>query len=461
MMIAMEKIPPGVWKLARHYREAGHELYVVGGAVRDYLLGTPITDYDFATSALPEESLKMFRRVIATGIEHGTVTVLLDNDRFEVTTYRLDGAYGDRRRPDSVTYTASLEEDLQRRDLTINAIALDPLTREVIDPSDGRSDLRRGIVRTVGDPDRRFSEDALRLIRAIRFATLLQFDIEERTAHAIRKHAAEIRAVAPERIRQELVKMMTAIVPSRGWRLLRDSGLLDVILPELVEDREMKNLQEAVHGHSGETDIPEVFPHLVQSCDCAPRDAPNLRWSALLHDIGKPRCFQRDERGVHFHEHDRVSAEMAEGILRRLRFPNVDIAEITLLVRHHMFGYTSDWSDSAVRRFIARVGRDRVFALTALRRIDTCGKRKTPDRSSELAELEARIRSVLATEPPLTVMDLEVNGKDVMSSLGIPPGPTVGTILEELLQTAIYDPAVNNRERLLEIARRFYDARIG
>lgn len=456
----MKKIPAGVKKLAKTYREAGHELYVVGGAVRDYLLGKPISDFDFATSATPEESIKLFRRVIPTGIKHGTVTVLLNDEQFEVTTYRLDGLYGDQRRPDSVTYTASLTEDLQRRDLTINAIALDPITRELIDPFDGRGDLKRRIVRTVGDPHQRFGEDALRLIRAIRIATLLEFEIEDQTVQAIRDHAAEVGTVAPERIRQELEKLMAASYPSRGWWLFRDTGLLQVFLPELLEDRR-RDLRGVASGQPGDTETPDVFSHLVQSCDCAPQDVPILRWSALFHDIGKPRCFQRDERGVHFHEHDRVSAEMAEIILRRLRFPNAEIATITHLIRHHMFGYTSDWSDSAVRRFVARVGREHVFALTALRRIDSCGKRGVPDRSSELTELETRIRAILATEPPLTVKDLDVNGKDLMVSLGIPPGPTVGTILDELLHTAIDDPDVNQRERLLEIARRFYDARIG
>lgn len=456
----MKKIPAVVRKLAQRYKESGHELYVVGGAVRDYLLGKPISDFDFATSATPEETFAMFRRVIPTGIKHGTVTILLEDERFEVTTYRLDGVYGDQRRPDSVTYTASLEEDLKRRDLTINAIALDPITREIIDPFDGKGDLKRRVIRAVGDPHQRFGEDALRLVRAIRFATLLRFNIQDETLQAIRDHASDVGVVAPERIRQELEKMMTAATPSSGWYLLRDTGLLKAFLPELLEEEEISSLPNPILRDAPPHDLPDVFGHLVDSCDCAPPDIPVLRWSALFHDIGKPRCFQIDDRGVHFHEHDRVSAEMSEKILRRLRFPNDHIAEITHLIRNHMFGYTADWSDSAVRRFVSRIGKDHVFMLTALRRIDTCGKRGTPDRSSELTELEARIRSILSTEPPLTIKDLKIDGKDLMEFLQIPQGPTVGRILDELLQSAIDDPSLNNRDRLLAIAHNFYETRL-
>lgn len=456
----MKRLPSGVIRLARRYHEAGHELYVVGGAVRDYLLGKGISDYDFATSASPEETLKLFSRVIPTGIKHGTVTVLLSGEQFEVTTYRIDGNYGDQRRPDTVTFSSSLEEDLRRRDLTINAIALDPITGSLSDPFGGRKDLKERIIRTVGDPEERFREDSLRLLRAIRFASTLDFEIEERTYHAILRHAGDLRHPAPERIRQELEKMMRGDTPSTGWRLLRDTKLLDQIVPEFFETAgdgarstfEGSPLQGTINS--------DVFAHLLRSCDCAPQVNQILRWSALLHDIGKPRCMKRDNRGIHFHKHDAVSAEMAESILGRLRFPTRMIQSVRHLIRHHMFGYSSDWTDAAVRRFIARIGRDTVFQLTALRKIDECGKTGVFHTTREIEELERRVAAILKKNEPLTVKDLAIDGRDLMETLEIPSGPTIGIVLDELLRTVIDDPHQNDRETLLEIAGRFVDDRL-
>lgn len=420
-------------------------MYIVGGAVRDALLGYPLEDYDFATSATPREVLQLFSHVIPTGIKHGTVTVLFEKHRFEVTTYRVDGNYTDRRRPDQVTYTSSLLEDLQRRDFTINAIALEPLTGTVVDPAGGRDDLKRGVIRTVGPPSDRFSEDALRMIRAVRFHAVLNFDLSSDVIDSMRQLAPLVEQVAPERIASELEKLMGAEFPSRGWEILRTTGLLVRLVPELEEDRS----------------IPiEVFPHLVRTCDCAPRDNPVLRWAALLHDAGKPRCLGEDTRGIHFHGHDEESARMAEEILTRLRFSNDRIRAVTHLVRHHMFGYRSEWSDAAVRRFIARVGEEEVFLLSALRRADSCGKTGRVPRDTDLDELESRVRTMLADSPPLSRGNLAVNGNDLITILGLKPGPLVGIILDELLQTVLEDPKKNDRDALLEIARRFQSQRL-
>ncbi|SIQ97302.1 poly(A) polymerase/tRNA nucleotidyltransferase (CCA-adding enzyme) [Alkalispirochaeta americana] len=440
----MLHVPSTIRAFASVFSREGYELYIVGGAVRDALLGKAVDDYDFATSATPEEVQGLFRRVIPTGVQHGTVTVLFQDHSFEVTTYRIDGLYTDHRRPDTIAYTRSLEEDLRRRDLTINAIALNPETGEVVDPLGGRADLKERVIRTVGSGDDRFQEDALRMVRAVRFAATLDFALLPDVAEAIRRHAPLLGQVSQERIAQELEKLMRARHPSSGWRLFRDTGLLEQFLPELEEDRETPS---------------PVFEHLLGSCDCAPLDPPHLRWAALFHDIGKPRCCAEDEKGRHFHGHDQVSASMAEEVLGRLRFSKERIRSVAHLVRHHMFGYTSEWSDAAVRRFISRVGEEEVFLLTALRRADICSKLGRPPVLPDLDELEGRIRCMLEEGHPLTRKDLAVNGRDLMSQAGIPSGPALGIVLEELLETILDDPSMNRPETLLEIARAIYQAR--
>lgn len=447
----MLTFPRDVRRFARRYFDAGYELYVVGGAVRDALRNAGVTDYDFATSAPPDVTQRLFRRTIPTGIRHGTVTVLFEGNRFEVTTYRLDGAYHDHRRPETVQFSRNLHEDLRRRDFTINAIAADPRTGEIVDPFDGRSDIRRSVIRTVGPANERFSEDALRMLRAVRFSTVLNYTVDAETIDGIVKNAASIRHVAAERIRVELEKIMTTPRPSAGWRLMETVDLLRHIVPELREDQNEELRREG---------LPEIFPHLVASCDCAPEDDQILRWAALLHDAGKPRAFGFDEKGIHFHGHDEISGEIASDVLRRLRFPTDVIDEVCHLVRNHMFGYTSDWSDAAVRRFISRIGVESVSRLVALRRIDGCGKGARRYDSPDLKELESRVAAVIRHKPPLRVTDLAIGGRDIMDELSLSPGPTIGIILDELLRTAIDDPSLNSKERLLEIARRYWEERL-
>ncbi|MFO8043985.1 MAG: HD domain-containing protein [Alkalispirochaeta sp.] len=451
----MISIPRRVKRFAQVFSDARHELSVVGGAVRDSLLGRRVSDYDFATSATPQEVQQLFRATIPTGIQHGTVTVLFEGHHFEVTTYRVDGGYEDHRRPDSVTFTRSLEEDLMRRDFTVNAIAADPLTGKLTDPHHGQDDLQRRILRTVGDPNQRFGEDALRMIRAIRFATTLDFEIHADTFAAIAPRREEISAVAPERILQELSKMITAAAPSRGWRLLNESSLLSLIAPELLEYESVSEVPDPQeHVLSG------LFEHLVASCDCAPQEDEVLRWAALLHDVGKPRCLAYDERGVHFHGHDESSAQMAADLLLRLRASRRLIDSVAHLVRHHMFGVTGESSDAALRRFVSRVGAEAALPLVTLRRADICGKTGSPPSDRTLSQLERRIERIIQDNAALTVKDLALNGRDLMHELDLKPGPHIGTILEELLSTVLDDPQMNTREALLEIARRFTDTRL-
>lgn len=441
----MINVPREIVDFARVFRNAGYELYLVGGAVRDALLGSVRSDHDFASSATPEEASALFQRVIPTGIKHGTITIVFRGQHFEVTTYRVDGDYSDSRHPDSVIYTRSLDEDLQRRDFTINAIAYDPISRKLIDPHDGRRDLKKRRIRTVGPATDRFTEDALRILRAIRFASQLEFSVDQEIYDAIRSLGGTITRVAAERIATELRKMMGAERPSIGWTLMRDLDLLPHIVPELLEDR----------------NIPiELFSHLIRSCDCASREHETLRWAALLHDIAKPRCFARDDRGVTFIGHDVRSAEMAEEILLRLRFPGKLIGAVAHLVRHHMYGYVPEWSDAAVRRFIARIGIDALYDLTALSRADACGKSGKRSDLPLTTELERRVETILAASPPLEKRDLAIGGNEIMTELNLSPGPTVGIIINELHDAVLDDPSLNTRERLLVIARRFLDNRL-
>lgn len=446
----MKRVPSAIRHFATVFREHGHELFVVGGAVRDRLLGRPVSDYDFATSATPQEVRDLFRRTIPTGIAHGTVTVLHSGRSLEVTTYRVDGDYSDHRRPDEVTFTRSLHEDLARRDFTINAIALDPSDGSLHDPFNGRADLREGVVRCVGEPARRFEEDALRMLRALRFACVLEFRVDSATWSALCSHSAGITDVASERIMTELGKIMAARRPSIGLRLMHDSGLLAAIMPELEEYR------AAAEREPG---LASLFEHLIRTTDCAPAEPPALRWAALLHDIAKPRCMAYDERGLHFHGHDERGAEMARAILERLRAPRALTETTAHLVRHHMFGIDGAASDAALRRFIARVTAERVLQLTALRRADICGKGGSTARP-ELARLEQRLERMLSEQPALGVQDLAVNGKDLIARLERPPGPWVGLVLNELLQTVLDDPETNSRDQLLEIATRFVRERM-
>ncbi len=441
----MLKLPRVVRTFAEVYNAAGYELYLVGGAVRDALLGVTVSDFDFASSATPEETKALFKRVIPTGIKHGTVSVPYKGRLFEVTTYRVDGDYSDSRRPDQVEYTSSLAEDLSRRDFTINAIAFNPVDRSIVDPYNGRKDLEGRIIRTVGRAEERFSEDALRMLRAIRFAAQLEFSIEANVVEAIERLGNRVERVAAERVANELRKMILAARPSIGWQIARDTGLLAFLIPELIAD----------------DSIPvDVFSHLLRSCDCTPSSDEILRWAALFHDIAKPECYSLDEKGVHFHGHDERSAEIATTILTRLRFPTRFTLSVSHLIRHHMIGYTDEWSDAAVRRLIARVGRAEIGRLIALSQADACGKGAPATGLPIHAELARRVEVELAAAPPLDRRDLAVNGRVLMDHLGISGGPVLGVIIEELYQTVLNDPETNNADTLLAIARRFVEQRL-
>lgn len=418
--------------------------------MRNLVLGHKPADFDLATDAPPEVSRKLFRRTIPTGIQHGTVTLRFRGENYEVTTFRVEGDYSDARRPDSVTYTGRLEDDLSRRDFTMNAMALSIPSGELIDPFDGRGDIRRRLVRAIGNPERRFSEDALRLMRGVRFATTLDFQIEDETLDALVRLAGNLSRIAAERIRDEFVKILTSSRPARGLEVLYATGLLAVFAPELA----------ACRGQDGGGEF-DLLDHLRFSCEAVPEDRLELRLAALLHDIGKPASRQEDEKGgVSYHGHEERSALMAEQILDRLRFPNAIRKSVLHLIRMHMFAYDPTWSDAAVRRFLRRVGTEYLADLLILRRADAYGKARRHVDASYLDELQSRAKTMLQEKQAIGLSDLAVNGRDLMTTIGIPPGRRVGTILEFLLEAVTEDPAMNRRERLLEIAGNFYRERM-
>ena len=438
-------VPRDVLDLCERLRSQGKRSWIVGGCVRDLLLGRVASDWDIATDARPNELLGIFPRAIPTGIEHGTVTVVVAGRHYEVTTLRGEGTYSDGRRPDWVNFVDDITADLARRDFTVNAIAIDSLDGKVIDPFAGRGDLERGLLRAVGNPIDRFSEDGLRVLRAARFVATLELSLDPATEAAIEPTLDTYRKVAHERIRDEWVKAMSARLPSRAFDVMRRTGILEVTCPELLEGVGLQ--QNKWHAY-------DVWRHALECMDACTAD-PVLRIAALLHDVGKPRtrAWSDTSHDYTFYDHDRVGAEIAEPIAARLRFSNEDRARIVSLVRHHLFHY-SDWSDAAVRRWIRRVGPERVEDLYVLNAADVRAKGRDfqPDLEA-LAQLRAHVARVLAQGAALSTRDLKINGHDLIGDLGIQPGPLIGRILDALLEAVTNDPALNDREALLALAR--------
>ncbi len=452
------RIPADVLALCQRLRAAGHRAHLVGGGVRDMLLGRPPADFDVATDAVPDAVLALFGHTFAipTGLKHGTVTVLTDAEPrrpVEVTTFRGEGDYLDGRRPSSVSYVQSLDEDLSRRDFTMNAIGFDPVDGRITDPFDGQGDLRRRLIRAVGDPVARFREDGLRPLRAVRQAAQLEFEIDPPTRRAIPQTLDVVRKVSAERIRDELFKMLGARQPSRGLRLMQETGLLGVVIPELLEG--IGCAQNRFHKH-------DVFGHTLAVVD-ETRGDPVARLGALLHDVGKPRARQPKDDApgeFSFFKHEYVGADLADEICRRLKLANADRERVVAMVKNHMFFYMPDWTDGTIRRFVRRVGGSAGLAdLFALREGDVRGRGFGEDPDGEIGELRRRIAEVASADAALRVTDLAIDGRDVMRILGVSPGPRIGVILERLLDCVLDDPSLNERERLAalvpEVAAQF------
>jgi poly(A) polymerase/tRNA nucleotidyltransferase (CCA-adding enzyme) len=437
------QVPKDVQRVVTRLTEAGHDAYVVGGCVRDAIRGVDPQDWDIATDATPDEIQQLFAKSLYTN-RFGTVVVRSGEHEVEVTTYRIETGYTDHRRPDHVAFTDSLHEDLSRRDFTMNAMAWRPARNgtagELVDPFGGQRDLDARILRAVGEPEERFREDALRMLRAVRFATLLDMRIDDRTAAAIRACAQLAETLSGERLNQEITKIMGAPRPSVAFRMLSDVGLLAVICPELEECK--KTPQDKVAAQ-------DVFEHSLATVDATPSSDLVLRLAGLFHDIGKPETFADG----HFHQHEFVGEFKARQILRRWKFDKDTVAEVTHLIRNHMFWYETHWTDSAVRRFIRKIGLDYIPALFALRRADNIGSGARSPRMYALEALWLRVQEQIAAANAFSLRDLAIDGNDVMRELGIPPSPDVGQILDALFERVLDEPALNTRDKLIELAK--------
>lgn len=444
-LLSRDMIPKPVMSVLVHLLDAGHDAYLAGGCIRDHLLGKEPKDYDIATDCLPTDVLATFSgagyKVIPTGIQYGTITVVSGGMPVEVTTFRADGNYSDGRRPDVVTFSKSIEEDLARRDFTMNAIAWS-LDTGLVDPFGGRHDLLDGFVRAVGNPDNRFKEDALRMLRAIRFTTVLDFVIHKGTFDAIFRNAQLLYAVSHERTRDELNKILLSSNPGRGLAYLHVTSLLTAFLPELVAcygfDQHNPNHRKS------------VFDHILAVVDGV-TPVLHMRLAALLHDIAKPKTFIAGEDGVgHFYGHEDEGAIMATTILRRLKYDCATIDKVTFLVKEHMFPATM--GRKGIRRFVARAG-EHLEDLLTLRAADAAAG-KTP---SDVGYLDT-IRQVAADMQIEGVrnpeQDLAINGHDIMDALEIKPGPEVGMLLNRMRDLIVDNPEMNDRQQLLGEVRR-------
>lgn len=441
-------MPDNVQYILEQLHKAGFEAYIVGGCVRDMILGIEPYDYDMTTSAEPDQVKALFDRTIDTGIEHGTVTVMMDDEGYEVTTYRLDGVYTDHRRPDSVDFTKSLTEDLKRRDFTINAMAYNP-DEGVVDLFNGQEDLKAGVIRCVGKATERFTEDALRMLRAIRFAARFGFVIEAETEAAIRDLHGLIANVSAERIQVELTKTLCSKHPEYMDKLVT-FGLIDDLI---VEFRDIVGLRQNNSYHSRTVDdhTYECLKHIDPE--------PGLRWTMYLHDIGKGSTRTTDHCGIdHFYNHEEVSLKLADRIMGRLKFDNKTRKRVLALIKYHDYRFPAN--EKSVRKAMASVGIDLFEDFLKVMASDVMGK--DPLRAEAcLKDIEVKstlYRKILASDQCVTIKDLALSGGDIMA-LGQVKGPIVGQVLGHLLDQVLEEPTLNTKEALLDEAREYLKAK--
>jgi putative nucleotidyltransferase with HDIG domain len=459
-MIDLNQIPKHILDIEKKFTDAGFEIYLIGGCVRDILQNKTPQDWDLTTNATPEQMLKLFPDGFYDNA-FGTVGLplkkLLNIEHegvVEITTFRTEKGYADRRHPEKVEWGKTIEEDLSRRDFTMNAIALKLTTTDqklktnIIDPYDGQTDLKNKLIRAVGDADLRFKEDALRLMRAIRFAAQLGFQIEEKTLSAITNDAKLLSEIAKERVRDELMKLLKSEYPYEGVMLLKNTGLLDFILPELVEGIGISQSRPGRHHTE------DVFTHNVLSLKYCPSTDPLVRFATLIHDVGKPRVQSVDEKGlVIFYNHEIAGAKLAYEIAERLRFSKKERQKIVTLVRWHMFTVDEKITDSAVRRFIRRIGVENVRDMMDLRVGDRLGGGTQTAESWRLKLFRKRVEEQLAPAP-FSINDLVIDGNDIMKELNIKPGKQIGEMLQKLFEEVDEDLSKNTKEYLLERIKR-------
>ncbi len=436
----LPRVPAPVGDLLATLWRGGHAAYVVGGCLRDALLGREPADWDLTTDAPPDRIQALFPRSVYEN-RFGTVVVRQGDAQYEITTFRRDVSYSDHRHPDAVQFGESIEEDLARRDFTINAIAWGGRPAEepaFVDPHRGRDDLARRLLRAVGDPDLRFGEDALRMVRAVRLAATLEFEVDPATLEAIGRNAGLATRLSGERVCAELLKLLAAPRPSVGLRLMERTGLLGVISADLARQPGMSQ---------NKVDDEDLWDHTLLTVDAAP-NRPLVRLASLLHDLGKPDTLEDG----HFHGHETVGAVMARDFLAGLHAPRALQEGVAHLVLHHMFSYQPNWSDAAIRRFIGKAGTGSVDDLLALRAADNEGS-GLPAGAGHLAELASRIQAELAAQVVLRRGQLAVDGNDLMAELDLPQGRLLGRLLDDLTERVIADPALNDRAILIELAR--------
>ena len=434
------QLPEDVKKIIEIIEKAGYEAYAVGGCVRDSLLMRNPNDWDITTSAKPEKVKELFKKTIDTGIEHGTVTVMMHHVGYEVTTYRIDGEYEDARHPKNVTFTSNLIEDLKRRDFTINAMAYNDRSG-IVDAFDGISDLEKGIIRAVGNPRERFDEDALRMMRAVRFSAQLGYSIEEDTKKAIKELSPNLQKISAERIQVELVKLVSSDHPEK-MRDLYETGITAVILPEF--DKAMVTAQNNPHH------CYTVGEHIIQSMAASDADK-NIRLAMLYHDIGKPECLTTDEKGIdHFYGHPEVSGRICKASLRKLKFDNDTIHTVVQLVTHHDYQILPE--KKYVRRAMNRIGKDIIPLLLKVKQADLHAQStyQREEKQEKLDEICALYKEIIQENECVDLKGLAVTGSDLIA-WGMKPGRELGEMLSQLLAVVIDDPEKNQKETLKEI----------
>lgn len=459
----MMKPPKEVRETIKALNDAGFEAYAVGGCVRDFILGREPYDWDITTNAKPEEIQKIFKKSVYEN-EFGTVAINTESSDpklkiIEITTYRVEEKYTDKRHPDIVKFTKKLEDDLARRDFTVNAIALkynanlrihaNAANYELIDPFNGQADIKNKIIRTVGNPNERFNEDALRLMRAVRFAVQLGFNIEEKTAEAVNKNAGDIVAISKERIRDELIKIINTENAMAGMQMLSKFGLLKHIMPEI---------EEGINVGQNKHHIYTVWEHNLRALDWAAKNnyKVEVRAASLLHDVGKPRAKQGDGPDSTFYNHEVIGAKMTAQMLERLKLPRKFIEKVTLLVRYHLFYYNvEEVSESSVRRLVKNVGPENMDDLLEVRMADRKGSGVPKAEPYKLRHLRAIIEKV--SRDPITVKMLKINGDDFIKELKMEPGPKMGYILNILLDVVLDEPKNNTKENLIKRAKELSD----
>lgn len=441
-------IPAKVQFIIDTFYNNGFEAFLVGGCIRDYLLNKTPKDYDIATSATPDQTISLFEKTIPTGLQHGTVTVVIENENFEVTTYRTESEYIDNRHPEKVEFVKNIKEDLSRRDFTINAFAYNH-KKGLLDFFEGKSDLKNKIIRAVGNSDIRFNEDALRMLRAIRFSSQLDFDIAKDTLSNIEKNNLLINNISFERIRDEISKILISNNPRKGLILLKNTELLTNIIPEFKDTFSF----DQKNPHHFE----DVFEHSLSVVEKTP-SILTVRLAALLHDIGKPSCFNLDEKGIgHFYGHNTKSEEISRKILNRLRFDNKTIKETLKLIREHM-NVLDNPNNSNIKRLITRVGLDSIENLYSLQEADILSLKDPSVATHKIVKMREVTNNILIAKEPLSLKDLAITGNDLINELELSKGKIIGDVLKKLFNIILDYPDLNNKKDLLKEAKKIVES---